>query len=117
LVVGSAADACRFMQSVVAGGFLTSECLAHLTDRTDLGGPIEGRPWETAGYGLGAMIGTMQGVGQVIGHSGCGPQSVCALYSVPTATGFVTAAAFSEDAAEDTCEWQVQKILSAQSFS
>jgi CubicO group peptidase (beta-lactamase class C family) len=113
MVVGSAADACGFMHAVVAGDFLTPSSFARMTERIDLGGPVAGRPWDTAGYGLGLMFGDMTGVGRVLGHSGNGPQSSCNVSTVRTAKGLMTVAAFSNDGSEDACEWRVQEIATA----
>lgn len=45
-----------------------------------LGGPIAGRPWRSAGYGLGLMIGTGETGAGYVGHTGGGPGSVAAIY-------------------------------------
>ncbi|WGI22573.1 serine hydrolase domain-containing protein [Amylibacter sp. IMCC11727] len=111
LAVGTAAEACQFLHGIRAEGFLNPARFAQMTDRIDLGGPIDGRPWQTAGYGLGLMIGDMAEIGQAMGHSGNGPQSVCALYTMRAKNGLMTAAAFSDDDTEDACEWRVQQMV------
>ncbi|MEZ5763480.1 MAG: serine hydrolase domain-containing protein [Xanthobacteraceae bacterium] len=50
-------------------------CAAH-----PLGGPLQGRPWQTTGYGLGLMIGTGPVGQKVLGHTGGGPGSTIAVY-------------------------------------
>src|SRR5690606_36800010 len=62
-----------------------------------LGCRIEGRPCTECGYGLGLMIGRMEGVGRrAIGHSGGGPFSVYGIYQFPDLEQSVTVAAFTE---------------------
>lgn len=77
---------------------LTTDLLPrHLRDAMcavhPLGGPLEGRPWQTTGYGLGLMIGTGVGGQHVLGHTGGGPGSTIAVYRNDQSG--CTAAAFS----------------------
>lgn len=58
-----------------------------------LGGPLQGRPWQTTGYGLGLMIGTGPEGQHVLGHTGGGPGSTIAVYRNDESG--CTAAAFS----------------------
>lgn len=81
---------------------------AAMLDRHAIGGPVPGRPWRTAGYGLGLMIGAMGREGApalaAAGHSAGGPGSVGAVYRrmegrARTAAAF--AAGSDEGVAED----------------
>jgi hypothetical protein len=54
-----------------------------------------GRPWRTAGYGLGLMNDLASSCGLCIGHSGQGPDSVAAAYHFPALDPPRTVAAFA----------------------
>jgi hypothetical protein len=58
--------------------------------------PLEsGRPWQSAGYGLGLMMDVASTHGLSIGHSGQGPGSVSAAYHFPELVPPCTAAAMA----------------------
>ena len=78
----------------MTGGLLPPELLSAMLDRHSVGGPIAGRPWLTPAYGLGLMIGGVEGDMTVVGHTGGGPGSGIAVYHRSDA-GPCTAAAFS----------------------
>ena len=45
------------------GEVLPDALLNEMTKYHPLGGPLPYRPWQTTGYGLGLMMGQMQGAG------------------------------------------------------
>jgi CubicO group peptidase (beta-lactamase class C family) len=97
LLLGTPADAVRFLHSLMTGHVLPPELLTEMTTVHPISeGSLPGRPWETTGYGLGLMIGRMALGGIAIGHSGAGPGSVSAAYHFPdrpipcTITAFAT---------------------------
>jgi hypothetical protein len=63
---------------LMTGGLVSGELLADMRTPHALGGPVEGRPWRTAGYGLGLMVDVASPRGSCIGHTGGGPGSVAA---------------------------------------
>jgi D-alanyl-D-alanine carboxypeptidase len=102
--VGTALEAAGILQALVAGRLLGRDLLETMTRPHPLGGPIEGRPWLTTGYGLGLMIGTMEGVGRAIGHSGGGPLGTNAVYHFPEVARPVTLATFTDSRDEGVAE-------------
>jgi hypothetical protein len=66
-----------------------------------------GRPWQTAGYGLGLMINTAPPLGLAIGHTGQGPDSVSAAYHFPDVVPAVTVAAFAPTDQQSVAECAV----------
>lgn len=72
-LLGTAPEAARVLHAVVSGTLLGRDLLDAMLARHPLGGPIEGWPWSSTGYGLGVMSGEMESVGRVMGHSGGGP--------------------------------------------
>ena len=110
LLIGTAMDAARFLDELMAGRLLAPDLLAVMTARHPLGGAPPGRPWETTGYGLGLMSGRMSGAGPAIGHSGQGPGSVSAVYHFPEARPPCTTAAFAEAEDEGITEHAVARI-------
>lgn len=61
-----------------------------------LGEAIDGRPWTQHGYALGLMTGRCGPAGRMLGHSGGGPFSVCAIYHLRNRPSPVTVACFAE---------------------
>lgn len=94
LLVGPLQDAALLLDRLMTGGLLPPELLSAMLDRHSVGGPIAGRPWLTPAYGLGLMIGGVEGDMTVVGHTGGGPGSGIAVYHRSDA-GPCTAAAFS----------------------
>lgn len=78
-----------------------------------LGGPLPGRPWVAPGYGLGVMKGTIAGGRSLCGHTGCGPDSVIALYRVREGAASACCAAFGLEVAEGVVEAEVVGHLAA----
>jgi CubicO group peptidase (beta-lactamase class C family) len=85
IVIGPALEAARALHGILQSDLLTPASRAALLDRHPIGGPLADRPWQTTGYGLGLMIGSMSRSGMpqplpVAGHSAGGPGSVGAVY-------------------------------------
>ena len=102
-LLGSAADAARFMHGLLAGHVLSPESLAQMTRPVMRDGPIPGRVWTEIGYGCGLMTGKAGNAGRVMGHSGCGPFSACFVGHVPDLT--CTVASFCDKDDEAPAEW------------
>jgi len=95
LAVGTPAEAAVFLHRLMVGQLLPAALLDAMCARYSLGGPVEGRPWRTAGYGLGVMMDVASSRGRCIGHTGQGPGSVAAAYHFPDLDPSRTAAAFA----------------------
>ncbi|MHC8411639.1 hypothetical protein ACYZTR_16265 [Pseudomonas sp. Hz4] len=78
-----------------------------------LGGPIPGRPWMSAGYGLGLMQGTVAGGLILNGHTGGGPGSVVAVYRCVDGDDAASCAVFHEGANQGVAEADVVERLLA----
>lgn len=93
LLAGPAASAALLLQRLLGGGLLPEALLSAMVPPHPIGGAFPGRPWRTAGYGLGVMIGI--GIGDAgatyVGHTGGGPGSTAAIYQC----GRRTAGAFA----------------------
>jgi D-alanyl-D-alanine carboxypeptidase len=59
-VVGPVVEAALALHRLLDGDLLAPVSRAALLDRHPIGGPLDGRPWMTTGYGLGLMMGAMQ---------------------------------------------------------
>ena len=93
LLLGPAASAALFLHRLLAGHLLPPELLTAMQQAYRVGGGLLGRPWTTANYGLGLMIGEGVPLGSYVGHTGGGPGSTAAVYRC-AGTGF-TAASFA----------------------
>jgi CubicO group peptidase (beta-lactamase class C family) len=113
-LTGTAADAARLLHGLFSGDLLQSDTLAQMLSTKVLGGPIPGRPWGECGYALGLMSGTVQGVGKSIGHSGCGPFSVNAVYYFPDVPDPITIACFTDGTDEGVAEFAVTRLATGQ---
>ncbi len=80
LLVGSIADAALLLHRLMSGALLESDVLQQMLSAHILGGPVEGGPWQAAGYGLGMMKGKTTTGKSVAGHTGGGPGSTVAVY-------------------------------------
>lgn len=80
LLIGSASAAALFLHRLLDGGLLPSDLLAEMQAAYPVSDAIPGRPWQTAGYGLGLMIGQGDPPGEYVGHTGGGPGSTSAIY-------------------------------------
>jgi CubicO group peptidase (beta-lactamase class C family) len=82
LLVGTASAAALFLHRLLAGDLLPPDLLSVMRDGHSVGGAIPGRPWKTASYGLGLMIGQGDPPGVYAGHTGGGPGSTSAVYQL-----------------------------------
>ncbi len=115
LLVGPLSGAALFLDRLLAGQLLPDALLREMQTARHLGGAIPGRPWTSAGYGLGLMQGTMDaGVAglRVAGHTGVGPGSVVAVYRCAQGARSATCAVFHEGADEGRAERDVVDRLS-----
>jgi D-alanyl-D-alanine carboxypeptidase len=103
LVMGPPASAARCLHGLMTGDLLPPELLHAMCDRRALDVPLDGRPWVSAGYGLGVMMPGIPG-GTCIGHTGGGPGSVMAAYYFPGVSQGVTVAAFLRGPEGDAVE-------------
>ncbi|MCP1850280.1 MULTISPECIES: serine hydrolase domain-containing protein [unclassified Bradyrhizobium] len=110
LLVGTADEAVRFLHRLVLGDVLPEAILAEMIDPVGLDGPLQNRPWETTGYGLGLMIGRFASAGSTLGHSGAGPHSVSAVYHFKDFGEPRTVAAFAEGQDEGLTEYEVVRL-------
>jgi CubicO group peptidase (beta-lactamase class C family) len=114
LLIGSPTDAVTFLARLWAGDIVSPESLLAMQEARILGGAVPGRPWSTIGYGLGLMIGAMEGVGRVAGHSGVGHDTVSALYAFLDMPGRPIVAAFAQGVDEGVAEHEaVRRALAA----
>jgi D-alanyl-D-alanine carboxypeptidase len=107
-LVGPVAEAAGLVAALRDGRLLAPASTAAMRDAVAVGGPLPGRPWIEARYGLGLMTGRMQGQGgpvDVFGHSAGGPGSTGAVYAFPGLADAPVVAAFGAGAAGDACEW------------
>jgi CubicO group peptidase (beta-lactamase class C family) len=87
LFLGDPRDAARLMREILCGSLLPTALKQPMQTPRPLGGPLPGRPWTETGYGLGLMIGKMEGANCVMGHNGNGPGSICLVHHYPGAAG------------------------------
>ncbi len=80
LLTGPAASAALLLHRLLGGVLLPAPLLSEMLSPHPLGGPVPGRPWRTAGYGLGLMIGIGETGATYVGHTGGGPGSTSAIY-------------------------------------
>jgi CubicO group peptidase (beta-lactamase class C family) len=114
--IGPAAEAALALHRLLRGNLLAPASRAAMLDPCPIGGPVAGRPWLAAGYGLGLMIGTMQRPDtpplRVAGHSAGGPGSVGAVYHALDAGKGRTVAVFAAAADEGAAERRALRHLS-----
>ena len=110
LLVGPARDAVDLLRNILAGALLPAELLTRMTRPHRLDGVVPGRPWLKAGYGLGLMIGEMEGVGCAIGHSGSGPGSTNAVYHYSDLSPGRTTAAFAASEEDGIAEGMALRL-------
>jgi CubicO group peptidase (beta-lactamase class C family) len=80
LFVGPIEEAALLLDRLMRGSLLSEPTLADMCGRHVLEGPVPDRPWTEPGYGLGVMAGRTRLGTRVVGHTGGGPGSVCAIY-------------------------------------
>lgn len=113
-VVGPVAEAALALHRISTDGFLSQQAQAEMLAWHPVGGALPGRPWLTAGYGLGVMVGTMRGPrGPVFlaGHGAAGPGSVGAVYRALRPRTGRTVAAFAAGDDEGAVETRVLQEL------
>ncbi|WP_323784051.1 serine hydrolase domain-containing protein [Thalassovita sp.] len=107
-MMGSAADAARMLHGILAGGLLPRNRVEQMTALHMEGGGIEGRPWQQTGYGLGLMMGQVEGGANILGHSGCGPFSANFVAHFPDRG--VTVSSFAQGGDETPAEWETLRV-------
>lgn len=95
LLLGTPAEAALLFHRLLTGRLLPAELLGGMCEPRPLGGPVPGRPWRSAGYGLGLAIGVGSSGDRCLGHTGQGPGSTAAAYHFPDLDPPATAAAFA----------------------
>lgn len=110
LLVGPPADAVAFLAGVFAGKVISEASLRLMQDAHVLEGAPPGRPWVQTSYGLGLMIGTMDQVGRVVGHSGVGPDTVSAAYVFLDLPGRPVVATFARGDDEGVVEREAMRL-------
>jgi CubicO group peptidase (beta-lactamase class C family) len=111
LLIGTPGAAVRLLHELLVGTLLPANLLAEMSTPHPLGDlPLPGRPWQATGYGLGLMIGRMEGAGIAVGHSGGGPTSVSAVYHFADLPIPCTVAAFAEGQDEGAAEFEAVRL-------
>lgn len=109
-LTGNVSDAARLLQGLFSGKLIGAASLAEMQVRYPLGGAIEGRPWTECGYGMGLMMGATAGAGRAVGHSGCGPSCVNAVYHFPDLKDPMTVACFTAGSQEGIAETETVRL-------
>jgi len=116
LLIGPVSQAALFLDRLLGADLLPKALLQEMQTARALGGPIPGRPWASAGYGLGVMQGSIEGGYSPCGHTGCGPGSVIAVYRIcdgnTSACCAVSEAGASEGAVEAIVVRQLMQAMS-----
>ncbi|MBA1191267.1 beta-lactamase family protein [Pseudomonas entomophila] len=107
LLIGPLSQAALLLDRLLAGDLLSADLLGALQDARTLGGPLPGRPWVVPGYGLGVMHGMIAEGRSLCGHTGCGPDSVIAVYWVREGAASACCAVFGLEVAEGAVETEV----------
>ena len=104
LLTGPVSQAALLLDRLLAGSLFSKSLVEEMQTARTLGGPIPGRPWITAGYGLGMMKGLVNGGFSRCGHTGCGPGSVIAVYRITDGDTSACSAVFDAGATEGGIE-------------
>ncbi|MCU9948926.1 serine hydrolase domain-containing protein [Pseudomonas sp. PDM13] len=114
LLIGPVSQAALLLDRLLAGTLLPANLLEAMQSTRVLGGPIAGRPWVTPGYALGLMRGAIEGGLTLAGHTGCGSDSVVAVYRCAVGEAAACCAVFSSGSDEGRIEaLVVQQIREA----
>ncbi|MEN5302679.1 serine hydrolase domain-containing protein [Pseudomonas sp. TWI628] len=114
LLVGPLSEATMLLNKLLTGKLLPSSLLHEMHDAIVLGGPMQGRPWASPGYGLGLMIGGTKSGHMLVGHTGVGPGGVIAVFHYSSGNNAATCSAFREGSDEGGVEAQVlERLLAA----
>jgi CubicO group peptidase (beta-lactamase class C family) len=95
LLIGTPAEAALFLDRLLSGPLLPASLRDTMERPYPLDGPGPGRPWRTAGYGLGLMVDVASPRGRASGHTGQGPGSTATVYRFADLDPPCTAAAFA----------------------
>jgi len=109
-LIGTAKDAAQLLWHLFAGNLLSADMMRQMQHTRLVGGAIAGRPWTQCGYALGLMAGETANAGRALGHSGCGPFSVNAVYHFPDLADPLTIACFTDGADEGIAEWAALNV-------
>lgn len=111
LLVGTPHQAALLLHRVFTGQLLPPELLAEMQTTHVIGGPIPGRPWLAAAYGLGLMHGPTADGLVVSGHTGAGPGSVIAVYRAALGGRTASCAVFAEGDDQGAVEVRAVEML------
>lgn len=114
LLVGTLQQAALLLRRLFEGELLGPELLAQMQATHPLGGPIPGRPWQAAAYGLGLMHGPAAEGLVVNGHTGAGPGSVIAVYRAALGGRTASCAAFAEGDDQGAVEVRAVEMLTGE---
>jgi CubicO group peptidase (beta-lactamase class C family) len=104
LLVGPVRSAAMSLDRLLGTGLSAVELRQQMLNGHPVGGPIEGRPWKAAGYGLGMICGESKDGHRFAGHTGSGPGSVIAVYRRMNSRTPQSAAAFLTDGTQGQAE-------------
>ncbi|WP_349734209.1 serine hydrolase domain-containing protein [Pseudomonas jessenii] len=107
LLIGPISQAALFLDRLLCADLLPTGLLQEMQVARILGGSIPGRPWTRPGYGLGVMQGAIDGGFTLCGHTGCGPNSVVAVYRICDGDASACCAVFEADASDGAVETKV----------
>jgi D-alanyl-D-alanine carboxypeptidase len=113
LLMGPPSDIVQFMHRLFTGALLPPPLRDTMRERRPVEAVLTGRPWQTAGYGLGLMMDIASPHGLCIGHSGQGPASVSAAYHFPDLVPSMTVSAFAPTDDQGIAERAVLEEASA----
>lgn len=111
LLLGPLQQAVTFLDRLLSGHLLPDQLLTEMQTLRQLGGPIPGRPWVSAGYGLGVMSGAVAGGLHLCGHTGGGPGSVVAVYRATDGEHSASCGAFLQGGVDGDVEATVVRDL------
>lgn len=118
LVVGTPAEAALFLSRLLGGDLLDAAMVNSMRSRFPIAErPRDGRPWSSAGYGLGLMMDVRSEAGPSYGHTGEGPGSTTATYWFETLPGRRTIAVFAGTSDPGRVEREVLQIARAGQLS
>ena len=96
LVLGTPAEAALFLSRLLDGDLLDAAMVNSMRDRFPIAESLnDGRPWNSAGYGMGLMMDIRSAAGPCYGHTGEGPGSTTATYWFEKLPGRRTVAVFA----------------------
>lgn len=112
LLIGPLSQAALLLDRLLAGSLLPQALMGEMRTARMLSGPIDGRPWKTAGYGLGVMQGSIEGGIGLCGHTGQGPGSTIAVYRAAVGDASACCAVYAMSGTEGLVETvAVERLL------